>query len=199
MRAVLTALTVLTALLALSAGLRAEERWMLLPEPKFMANEIVWAIPYSSRTVLLPARITEDGTIHPLTSSDVVGRKDLDVTRLRQEAAQFASQLLARIEPTFVRDAHQAIRFAILESENPPAAACALAPEFREKFLQTIGPDALVVIPNRSTVYVFPRSDAPTHELSERAFIDYSGSNYPVSREVFDPAPDGLRAVGVLR
>lgn len=191
--------TALVMLMMLCAGLHAEEGWILLPEPKFMAHEIVWAVPGSSRTVLLPAWRSGDGTIHPLTSSDVAGRKDLDVTRLRQEATQSASQLLARIEPTFIRDEHQAIRFAILESENPPAAACILAPEFREKFLETIGPDVLVVIPNRSTVYIFPRSDAPTRELSERAFIDYQGSNYPVSREVFDPAPGGLRAVGVLR
>ncbi len=181
------------------AAAPASDAWMLLPEPKFMANEIVWAIPGSAQTVLLPARWTEDGDILPLTPQEAVVRTDLDAAELRQQAAQFAADLLDKIEPILVRDENQVIHFAVLESESPPAAACVVAPGFRGKFLETIGPDPLIIIPTRSLVYVFPRAAVPATDLDERIFIDYQTSNYPVSREILDPAQDGLRAIGTLR
>ena len=175
----------------------ATEPWYLLPEPKFMANEVVWAIPGSPQTVTLPVRV-EGEEIKPLTF-EAVSKTPLQLEEILQVARSNASALLATVKPTLVRDDRGVIRYAVLQSGDPHFAACVFAPGFGDLFLETIGPDALIAIPNRNRIYIFPRSSVPGAEISEQVFIDYRATNFPVSREVFESRDGVLTAVGSLR
>jgi hypothetical protein len=175
----------------------AVEPWYLLPEPKFMANEVVWAIPGSAQTVTLPVRV-EGEVIKPLTR-EAVSKSPLRLEEILEAARSNAAALLASVKPTLVRDDRGVIRYAVLQSEDPHFAACVFAPGFADLFLETIGPDALIAIPNRNRIYIFPRSSVPGAEISEQVFIDYRATNFPVSREVFESRDGVLRAVGSLR
>ncbi len=175
----------------------AEDAWFLLPEPKFMANEITWAIPGSSQTVSLPVQVKGE-EIKPLTQK-AISKYPLQFDEVLQSARSNASALLATVKPTLVRDERGVIRYAVLQSEDPHFAACVFAPEFGDLFLETIGPDALIAIPNRNRIYIFPRSSVPGEVISEQVFVDYRSTNYPVSREVFESRDGVLTAVGSLR
>ena len=175
----------------------AEEPWFLLPEPKFMANEIAWAISGSSQTVVLPVRVVGED-IKALTLA-AVSKSPLRLDEILEAARANASALLATVKPTLVRDSRGVIRYAVLQSDDPHFAACVFAPEFGDLFLETIGPDALIAIPNRNRIYIFPRSSVPGAEISEQVFVDYRSTNYPVSREVFESREGILTAVGSLR
>ncbi len=183
-------------IMSLSVSL-AEEPWFLLPEPKFMANDVVWAIPGSSQTVALPVQIVGQD-LKPLTLK-AVAESSLQLEEILQAARFNASALLATLKPTLVRDDRGVIRYAVLQSEDPHLASCVFAPDFGDRFLETIGPDALIAIPNRNRIYIFPRSSVPGAEISEQVFVDYRSTNYPVSREVFESREGLLTAVGSLR
>lgn len=171
--------------------------WYLLPEPSFMDHEIVWPIPKSERAVILPVRAGNPEP-EPLTLKQIA---DTSLTResLVAEARHNAATLLDQIGHELVRDSRGVIRYAVIASENPLTASVVHAPNFTDRFLETIGPDALILIPNRFRVYVFPRSAIPGRELSDINFTDYHATNYPVSREVFEIQNGSLRAVGLLR
>jgi hypothetical protein len=185
-------------LCAALATARADGDWHLLPEPKFMPHEIVWPVPGSERAVCLPVKPSPDDDPVPLSTSDL---DDPSLTRKRilEEGRANASRLLASLEPTCVRSPQGAIRYAVIASDNPLTTSAVFAPEFADRFLETIGPDALVVIPNRFRIYIFPRSDPPGPDLSELVFSDYHATNYPVSREVFEARDGSLRAIGLFR
>ena len=171
--------------------------WYLLPEPSFMDHEIVWPIPESKRAVILPVRAGSPEP-EPLTFKQTA---DTSLTResLVAEARHNATTLLDQIGHELVRDSRGVIRYAVIASDNPLTASVVHAPNFTDRFLETIGPDALILIPNRFRVYVFPRSAIPGRELSDINFSDYNATNYPVSREVFEIKNGSLRAVGLLR
>jgi hypothetical protein len=189
---------VLWALCAAHGAARAEAEWHLLPEPKFMPHEIVWPVPGSERAVCLPVKASPNEEPVPLAMSDL---DDPALTRERilEEGRTNASRILASLEPTYVRSPRGAIRYAVIASDNPLTTSAVFAPEFADRFLETIGPDALVVIPNRFRIYIFPRSDPPGSDLSELIFSDYHATNYPVSREVFEARGGSLRALGLFR
>ena len=144
-----------------------------------------------------PVRMV-DGELVGLSLEDTRDQT-LTLQGLIDEARTEASKLLESSSIAYERDGRDVIKYAVITSEDPRTAACVLAPNFHEKFHETIGPDPVVLIPNRFTVYVFPRSMAPLTELSERVFVDYRGSAYPVSREIFEVTRDGLVAIGKVR
>lgn len=167
--------------------------WYLVPEPRFMGREIVWPVEGSAKTALLPVR---DGEPLSLAQTRDPGLTEADISA---EAARSAEALFAGLRPEFVRDKRGVILFAVISSEDPLAASCVLAPGFSDKFLDTIGPDVQVAIPNRNRIYIFPRSAVPVADLADRIFVDYRASDLPVSREIFEPKDGVLRAVGEFR
>jgi hypothetical protein len=93
----------------------------------------------SQRTTLAIARVV-DGEIEPLTREQ---KKSVHMTfdQIRAEALKTASATLAQMKPKFLRDKNGVIRHAAIESPDPLTASCVLAPEFGEKFRDTLGPD----------------------------------------------------------
>jgi len=171
--------------------------WYLVPAASFMPHQIAWPIPGSSQAVLLPIH-QYDGKQKALALSDLQDNQ-LDISELKKEAENNAATILEGLSLEYVRDENDVILYAVLAGESPVSASAVTAPGFLKKFHDTIGPDAVVVIPNRYRIYVFPRSAPPTSEFPELIFIDYRSSLHPVSREFFDIVPGGLRAAGVIR
>jgi len=167
--------------------------WLLVPEARFMGHDIAWPIGGSVRTVLVPERRGS-----PLTLADTRD-PHLALADLRRLARDNAGRLFDTLEPELARDARGVILYAVLSSPDPSLPACVLAPGFADRFFETIGPDLQIAIPNRNRIYIFPRSAVPAAELSDRVFVDYRASDYPVSREIFELSGDGLRAVGEFR
>lgn len=173
------------------------DQWVLAVEPSFMDHKMRRPIEGSQRTTLTIARVV-DGEIEPLTREQ---KKSVHKTfdQIRAEALKTASATLARMEPAFLRDKNGVIRHAAIESPDPLTASCVLAPEFGERFRDTLGPDLLVAIPNRNQVLVFSRQDDTHLRLAETIIGNYLSSNHPVSREIFAWERGRLRSLGVLQ
>jgi hypothetical protein len=148
------------------------------------------------QTVLTPALIKGDQAT--VLTRDTFERLGLNLDSIRRVSRASASAALAELEPQFVRDEKGVVAFAILQSLRPIAAAAVLAPDFTDKFKDTLGPDLLVAIPNRYRVYVYPALASRFERTADHVLADYKVSAYPVSKEVFRVTPEGLQAVGTF-
>jgi hypothetical protein len=191
-------------LLVIAAPLAAQEAtpapaptsWHLLVEPAFMRPDYPFPIEGTKATVITPGLI-RDGEVRYLTKADVE-RLKLDLASVRRVARAAASSELARLTPEYVRDGKSVILYARLTSDAPIVAGTLLAPEFAAKFADTLGPDLLVAIPNRYRAYVYPALASKPEDTAELVQRDYELSPYPVSREIFQVTPRGLKVVGLF-
>lgn len=151
-----------------------------------------------SKTVVLAPGLLRGEDLRSLTREEA-DRLKIDLAAARRVARANASAELARLEPEYVRDARGVILYARLDSDRPVVASAVLAPDFLEKFRDTLGPDVLVAIPNRYRAYVYPALAETFGDTSELVLRDYELSGHRVSRELFRVTPQGLRAVGEFR
>lgn len=186
-----------SVVLLLGATSSWADQWVLAIEPSFMDHKMRRPIEGSQRTTLAIARVV-NGEIAPLTREQ---KKSVHMTyeQIRAEALKTASATMAQLKPEFLRDRNGVIKHAVIESSDPLTASCVLAPEFGEKFRDTLGPDLLVAIPTRNQVLVFSRQDDTHLRLAETIIGNYLQSNHPVSREVFALEGGRLRSLGVLQ
>ncbi len=184
------------ALLLASVTLAAAEGGpVLVPEPSFMRPPVAYIIPGSKRTVLIPARPGPDHTSITLPEKEA---READRQALDRDTASLAASLLKSIEPRFSRNSRGVIEYAELTSESPFTACVVFAPHLRETFEPTMGPDFLVVIPNRFQVFIFPKQATTVQEFAPMIFATYRGTAHPVSVEVFQMKAGRLGAVGVF-
>lgn len=179
------------------ASALATEDWRLLIEPKFLKYDVAWPLPGSKITAIVPARVV-DGEPVPLKRDEV---PNLQITRPQIQAAalEAATAELNKLTPKFTRDSKNVIQYALLESESPLTASAALSPKFAEKFAKTLGPDILVVIPNRYKIYVFPKLSPAYKGFADIIAGDYTSSASPVSREIFEWRNGVFTAIGSYR
>jgi hypothetical protein len=173
-----------------------EATWQLVFQPAFMRPDFVIPIAGTKETILTPALVR--GVDATLLKKSEAARLKLDFDSIRRIALASASAELATLKPEYVRDKKGVALFAVLASDSPATASAVLAPDFAEKFADTLGPDILVAIPNRYRVYVYPALASRFQETADLVLRDYEMSGYPVSKEVFRVTPKGLQAVGTF-
>lgn len=187
----------LLAILVITGIARASDDWHLLIEPKFMRFDSSWPIQGSDRTVVVAARVV-DGEIVPFAKGDEE-KRGATSEKILADSSRTASEVLASLKPNYVRDDKKVIQYAVLQSESPLTASAVLAPKFAETFAETLGPELLIAIPNRNTVYVFPKQSLVYQTFSDTMFTDYQSSPNPVSRELFELRKGKLIAIGTYR
>ncbi len=161
-----------------------------------MQPEVEIAIPGSDRTVITPALISGDTVTY--LKRETLEDQQLDLDSIESLARRAASADLATLEPAFVRDDEGILQFAVIDSDLPIVAPSVFAPDFVDKFRDTLGPDLLLAIPNRYRVYVFPALASRFAEAADSILADYALTPYPVSKEVFRLRDGNLEAIGTF-
>jgi hypothetical protein len=187
----------LLAILVITGTAQASDEWHLLIEPKFMRYDSSWPIQGSDRTIVTAARFV-NGEIVPFTKGDEE-KRGATTEKILEDSAKTATEVLAGLKPNYIRDDKKVIQYAVLQSDSPLTASAVLAPKFAETFAQTLGPELLIAIPNRNTVYVFPKQSVVYQTFSDTMFAEYQGSPAPVSRELFELRKGKLIAIGSYR
>ena len=149
----------------------------------------------SERTLLTAGRLV-NGALVTFTVPEFAALK-IEWAEFFSQASAGAAADLATLKPRYVRNRRKVIEYAALESDRPVVASAVLAPGFRALFAETLGETVLVVVPNRSTAYVFPALAGDHRDYWPMVFAAYRATPYPVSVEVFELSAAGLRAVGV--
>lgn len=98
----------------------------------------------------------------------------------------------------YQRNRRRVIEYAVVRSPEGLAASAVLAPNFLEHFQETLGPTVLLVVPNRYVAFVFPKLAGSYEEYASVILEAYRATAWPVSLEVFELGPGGLKTIGAF-
>ena len=168
----------------------------VLIEPKFMKPPVTAPIAASEKTQLAAAIMGESEVAY-LTRAQFDALK-MDWTAFAEKTRTSAEAELKAATTEYVRDRKKVIIHATVRSPRGLVASAVLAPKFLDLFKDTLGEKVLVVIPNRSTAYVFPALASNYQEYAPMIFDAYRATAFPVSTEVFELSAAGLKAVGAF-
>lgn len=194
-RRLTTVLAICQSLLAISA-LHAEPTYALLPDARAMHPPVAQPIPGSERANLAAVKM-ENGEVAYL-SKEAVAQLEAANPNFQTLAKTTATQLLETLKPQLIRDKSKVVECAIFSSDSPLTTAVVLAPQFLEKYEPLFGPEVIVAMPTRYQVYVFPKIANRLSKYAPDILTDFRAAAYPVSPEVFELGPNGIRAVGLL-
>jgi hypothetical protein len=171
--------------------------WLLILEPSFMRREVTWPIPGAGRTVFAAASVGGDGQVA------YVGKKEwaasgLERAALERGTAAVGDELLGRFQAELKRDRKGVVAYGVIQAELQLVSALVFSDRFREKYEPVFGPDFLVSIPNRFTVFLFPKYAGKYRDYAPMILDAYRATPFPVSPEIFELSAGGLRAVGVF-
>ena len=190
-----------TFLLASAKHQESESQPVLLILPSFLHSPISTTIPGAQRTVITAALMKEnvgkEPTITYLEPSWKTTQRSF-MKRFIEKGCSTLSATLATLHPRFLRDEHQVIQVAIIESPNPITASTVLAPEFMQQFSNIFGPEFLIAIPTANRIYVFSKLLSPLDTLAPTIRDDYKLSSSPLTTEIFEVNHGTLHAVGAL-
>ena len=184
-------------LLALSCARALEPGTLfVLIEPKFMKAPVRAPIAAAEKTELVAAIMGE-------SEVGYLGRADFDAMKMdwsafAAKARESGEAELKAVTTEYKRDRKKVILYAKLTSPRGLMASAILAPKFLDLFKNTLGEKVLVVIPNRSTAYVFPTLASNYQEYAPLILEAYRSAAFPVSREVFELSESGIKAVGAF-
>ncbi len=151
-------------------------------------------LPGAVKTELAAGRIGADG-LEPCSAAEWAAL-NVPWETFAAAARKNAVADLAGLKPRFERDRRGSILYAELRAERPIVAAAVLAPDFLEKWADTLGEKVVVVVPNRSVAYIFPRLASEWPAYAPMALRAYRETAHPVSVEVFEVGPEGWRCLG---
>jgi len=166
----------------------------VLLEPRFAAPDIHHEIRGARETVLIPARRTAYG-IDSFTE-ERWGREGLDWPEVLSAGMKRANELEEAMEIDWFRDDRRVIQYARVRSEDPFLSSVIFSPGFLDHFREKLGHQVLVVVPDRSSLFVFPRFGPFLDEFGPALVRRYREAVFKVSLEVFLISEDGPRAVG---
>jgi len=189
-----------TAEAALEPPLPSPSTWRVVIAAKFTLPQVTAPIPGSKEAVFAAAWVTaaKERMVCPMDQNafDALG---LDWKAFSAKAASAASaELAALAKPELIRDRREVLECAILRSRYLPddITAVVLSPDFLPLFAPLFGSKLLVAIPDRHTIFLFPKLASRYPNYASRMLAIYRKSECPVSREVFELSADGLRAIG---
>jgi hypothetical protein len=195
MRKSLCWLGVFLALAGDLVGGEGLEAYCILIEPSFEKAEVSSEIPGSERTLLVAAKEDEGEGVSYYTQADFEAL-GVDWLKFMAKSRESADRLLATLKPEYERDHRGVVKYGVLRSESHRTASVVLASTFREKFKKTLGEDLSVLIPDRFTVFVFPKLVSDYEAYGESTVEMYGDATYGVSVEVFTVDDEGLQVIG---
>ncbi|MFN0130270.1 MAG: hypothetical protein ACKV19_26710 [Verrucomicrobiales bacterium] len=149
-------------------------------------------------TALVPGKETDVGGVRYYTASEFEAL-DLGWGGFRKRAEATAERVWAKLKPEVEKDGKGFVRSAVVRGTSHLTASAVLAPKFYETFRATMGDDLVVLIPDRFTIYVFPRPMGEYKAMGPKILEAYADATYPVSYEVLLLNKEGLSVLGSFR
>jgi hypothetical protein len=162
---------------------------VIILDPYFYRTPVSEAIDGSTKTVLGYYDET-DGKVTPLPDPP-----RLTISELRTLAVAYAQSILKQISPKIIRDRHGVIVAIRLENQDPALSSVLLTSGFTDRFENLLGKDCLACVPNRQTVFLFPRLGSNMEQFSIPLRGIYHNSVWPVSTELFEWRGGALHAI----
>jgi hypothetical protein len=117
---------------------------------------------------------------------------------VKRDSTAHGRELLRHLDPEVIRDSRGTVTALCFRSDDPTLSTILLLPELGNRYRRVLGPDCLVAIPNRQTIFLFPRLAVNVQSFAEQIQSLYHNSPWPVSTEIFEFTDGQLRAKGVF-
>ncbi len=174
--------------------LKKDEPHCILIEPKLLRSGVFVPIPTARETGYMAARFVH-GQIKPYTRSEF-RKLRIPWKEFFKKGKAAAARHLEAMKPAYYRDTNKTITHCIVETASPLTASTILTSEFFERFEPAMGPKFYVAVPDRNTVFIFPKSNQSLGGLQDIVIDTYKVANYPASLELFELSEDGIRVIG---
>jgi hypothetical protein len=155
--------------------------FVTIVDPSFYRVPLSDPIQGTTFTVWAYYRIDGDNLI-PARKGDF---PDADRLLIKKQTLARARIILKEVVTRPIRDRDGTIAALVLESPDPTLSSVLLVPEFSQQFGDILGPDCLVAIPNRRTLFLFPRLAGRIQSFAETVFSFFHNDPWPVSTEIF--------------
>jgi len=185
------------ALAFASATLGRANLFVTIFDPQFYRVPVSEAIQGTSQTVLAYYRV--DGENLVAAQAEEIGTENR--TAIKEQTLAHAQYLLKNLTPHPIRDSQGTITALILESPDPTLppdptlSSVLLLPELNKRYEDVLGPDCLAAVPNRRTLFLFPRPASNVQLFATAILSLYHNDPWPVSTEIFAPANGTPRVI----
>jgi hypothetical protein len=186
-------LAVMLLVLPARRSLSAETAFFLILDPIFYRSALTIPLEGTKETVFAFYRLGDEGSPVPAKQGELSAENQAIAIR---QTKNYAQKLLERTEPDTIRDTHGVITALRLQSEDSLLSAILLLPEIGNRYENLLGPDCLFAVPNRHTVFLFPRLASDIQSFSATIQSLYHNDPWPVSTEIFEIADGKLRVRG---
>jgi hypothetical protein len=180
---------VLPVLISLSLTAIAHAEPVVILDPYFYRTPVSEAIEGSTKTVLGYYDESE-GKVAPLSNPP-----RQPIAELHTLAVAYAQAILKKTSPKLIRDRNGVLVAIRLEDQDPAFSSVVLTPGFADRFANLLGKDCLVSVPNRQTIFLFPRLGSNLEQFSIPLRGIYHNSVWPVSTELFELRTTALRSI----
>jgi hypothetical protein len=165
---------------------------VMILDPHFYHTPISLPIAGTSRTVIGFYDEASDGSVTPISAGSL---SEHPLPELRSLAQAHARKLLQQVTPKITRDKHGVAIDVRIESTDPSLSSLVLLPGFTDQFADILGKNAVVSIPNRQVIFLFPRLGGDIEELTSALRSFYHNNAWPVSTELFEWRNGALFAI----
>jgi hypothetical protein len=182
-------------------GVDAAEKPSLEPyaiaiEPAVLKSKVAQPLGDSRATVMSPA--TETATGLKILAPDDWKALGLSWPDYQKKAITAAAKLLSSIEPVIEKDSRDIVQFIKLHHTSHLTSSLILAPELYTKFSPMLGRELLVVVPDRFTLYLFPRRSGAFLKQGPTLATLFVDATYPASSEAFELTETSLKSIGTF-
>ncbi len=168
----------------------------VLLEPSFAAPKIFHPVEGAKSTVLVPARNGKYG-VDTFTEAEWNAEK-LGWPEVLPQALKLADKLAKSAEPTWVRDEREVILYGMIRSEHPFISSVIFSRAFHAKLKAMLGAEFLALVPERDTVFVFPKYGGQLDFYASGIAERHRKAPIKVSLEIFEVSADGCKVVGAI-
>lgn len=156
----------------------------ILLDARITGPDVRQEIPGARDTVIVAARRTPSGLAMALSSKEWEAAA-LDWPQVLAAATARATRLEQSMTIQWHRDSRKVYQYAMIESSDPFISSVIYSPSFLERFRQFLGDEVLVAIPDRFSVFVFPRFGSALDEFGPGLVRRHKEAMFKVSLEVF--------------
>jgi hypothetical protein len=176
-----------------AVGRTSADQFFLILDPYFYRSPISMPIEGTKLTLLAYYRVVDNETLVPAKPQELTEENRSAAT---QQTLDHARRLLRIIKPDVIRDSSGVITAVRVESADPTLSSILLLPDIGNHYADLLGPDCYFAVPNRQTIYFFPRLAADIQSFAALVHSLYHNDPWPISTEIFEIAQGHLRACG---
>lgn len=170
------------------------EPYCLALEPKVLQTKVSQLMPGSKSTVLSPAKETDVGL--KMLSEEEWKALGMPWEDFLKKSRAAALKLLQKITPQVVKDQRGIVEYLILTSDSPLTSSILLCPELLPKVSETLGNDVVALVPDRFTIYLFPRKTGAFVKHGKEIAAIFATATYPSSEEAFELTETSIKSIG---